>query len=408
MTPRHIVHVDMDAYFASVEQLDDPSLRGRPVIVGVGDRGVVSAASYEARAFGVRSAMPVVQARRLCPQGVFLPGRYARYSELSRLVMAVLAGFSPLVEQASIDEAYLDMTGSGMLFGEPEDFGAAIRREVRAATGLACSVGVAPVKFLAKIASDHGKPDGLTILREADVPGFLAVLPVGRIPGVGRRTREALSLLGVATAGDLLAHPPEFWERRLGKAGPELYDRARGIDPSPVRTSREIKSVSAENTFESDMASRQALAVWLMHQAERVGRQLRAKKLMGRTLTLKLKYSDFKQITRSKTLPAPTDCDEVIFATARALLEEAPLDRPVRLVGVGVSGFGEAPVRLGLWHDPAGQAAGERPRRLDTAIDAIRDRFGRDAIRRGRLFGFARSWRQDSGKGGGAKGGKDG
>lgn len=401
MTARHIVHVDMDAYFASVEQLDDPSLKGRPVIVGVGDRGVVSAASYEARAFGVRSAMPVVQARRLCPQGVFLPGRHARYAELSRSIMACLGRFSPLVEPASIDEAYVDMTGSATLFGGPQDFGMAMKREVFSATGLACSVGVAPVKFLAKIASDFHKPDGLTVIGEGDVQGFLAVLPVEKIPGVGRRTREALALLGVKTAGDMLAHPREFWERRLGKHGPELYDRARGIDPSPVRISREVKSISAENTFDADVSSRETLAVWLLHQAERVGRQLRTKGLAGRTVTLKLKYSDFKQITRSKTLAAPTDCDETIFSMARALLDAVPLSRPVRLVGLGVSGFAAVQIRPDLWHDPQAPGREDRPRRLDGAIDAIRDRFGRDAIRRGRLFGFARGFKQDTGKGGG-------
>jgi len=404
MTSGHIVHVDMDAYFASVEQLDDPSLRGRPVIVGVGDRGVVSAASYEARAFGVRSAMPVVQARRLCPQGVFVPGRYARYAELSRIIMACLGRFSPLVEPASIDEAYVDMTGSATLFGGPEDYGMAMKREVRSATGLSCSVGVAPVKFLAKIASDFRKPDGLTVIRETDVQGFLEVLPVEKIPGVGRRTREALALLGVRTAGDMLVHPREFWERRLGKHGPELYDKARGIDPSPVRLSREVKSISAENTFEADVSSREALAVWLLHQSERVGRQLRKKGLLGRTVTLKLKYSDFTQITRSKTLAEPTDCDETIFAAARALLDGVPLGRPARLVGVGVSGFGAVQVRPDLWHDPRDSAVRARPRRLDAAIDAIRDRFGRDAIRRGRLFGFGKAWRDDADKGGGGAG----
>ncbi len=401
MTARHIVHVDMDAYFASVEQLDDPSLKGRPVIVGVGDRGVVSAASYEARAFGVRSAMPVVQARRLCPQGVFLPGRHARYAELSRSIMACLGRFSPLVEPASIDEAYVDMTGSATLFGGPQDFGMAMKREVLSATGLACSVGVAPVKFLAKIASDFHKPDGLTVIGEGDVQGFLAVLPVEKIPGVGRRTREALALLGVKTAGDMLAHPREFWERRLGKHGPELYDRARGIDPSPVRISREVKSISAENTFDADVSSRETLAVWLLHQAERVGRQLRTKGLAGRTVTLKLKYSDFKQITRSKTLAAPTDCDETIFFMARELLDAVSLSRPVRLVGLGVSGFAAVQIRPDLWHDPQAPGREDRPRRLDGAIDAIRDRFGRDAIRRGRLFGFTRGFKQDTGKGGG-------
>jgi DNA polymerase-4 len=386
MTTRHIAHVDMDAYFASVEQLDDPALRGRPVIIGVSDRGVVSAASYEARAFGVRSAMPVVQARRLCPGGVFLPGRYARYKELSGVVMACLAGFSPLVEPASIDEAYVDMTGSETLFGGPQRFGARMREAVFEATGLSCSVGVAPVKFLAKIASDFRKPGGLTVVSEGEVAAFLAVLPVGRIPGVGRRTLEALTLLGIRTAGDMLAHPPEFFARRLGAAGLDLYDRARGVDPSPVSSGRQVKSVSAENTFERDVASREVLAAWLLRQAERVGRELRRKGRRGRTVTLKLKYADFRQITRSKTLPEPTDCDETIFAVARGLLDAVPLDRPARLVGVGVCGFHAGQVRLSLWHDPAGAGPDRRSRRLDGAIDAIRDRFGREAIVRGRLF----------------------
>ncbi|WP_442877374.1 DNA polymerase IV, partial [Desulfolutivibrio sp.] len=388
--------------------LHSPKLKESRLIeqhqIGVGDRGVVSAASYEARAFGVRSAMPVVQARRLCPTGVFVPGRHARYAELSRAIMACLGQFSPLVEPASIDEAYVDMTGSATLFGGPQDFGMAMKRAVLSATGLPCSVGVAPVKFLAKIASDFHKPDGLTVVREEDVPAFLAVLPVEKIPGVGRRTREALALLGVRTAGDMLAHPREFWERRLGKHGPELYDKALGIDPSPVRLSREVKSISAENTFDADVSSREALAVWLLHQSERVGRQLRTKGLVGRTVTLKLKYSDFKQITRAKTLTVPTDCDETIFEAARALLDDVPLARPARLVGVGVSGFGAAPVRLDLWHDANAPDVPARPRRLDSAIDAIRDRFGRDAIRRGRLFGFGGTRRRDTGKDGGGAG----
>ncbi|QLA15144.1 DNA polymerase IV [Desulfolutivibrio sulfoxidireducens] len=386
MTTRHIAHVDMDAYFASVEQLDDPSLRGRPVIIGVSDRGVVSAASYEARAFGVRSAMPVVQARRLCPEGVFLPGRYARYKELSRAIMACLAEFSPLVEPASIDEAYVDMTGARTLFGDPHRFGTRMREAVFEATGLSCSVGVAPVRFLAKIASDYHKPGGLTVVTREDMAAFLAVLPVGKIPGVGRRTLEALDLLGIRTAGDMLAHSPEFLARRLGASGLDLYDKARGIDPSPVVTGREAKSVSAENTLDKDSASREVLAVWLLRQAERVGRELRRKGLGGRTVTLKLKYSDFRQITRSKTLPEPTDCDETIFGVARELLSAVPLDRPARLVGVGVSGFHAVPRRLSLWHDPAVAGEARRTRGLDRAIDAIRDRFGREAILRGRLF----------------------
>jgi DNA polymerase-4 len=236
---------------------------------------VVSAASYEARAFGVRSAMPVVQARRLCPGGVFLPGRYARYKELSGVVMACLAGFSPLVEPASIDEAYVDMTGSETLFGGPQRFGARMREAVFEATGLSCSVGVAPVKFLAKIASDFRKPGGLTVVSEGEVAAFLAVLPVGRIPGVGRRTLEALTLLGIRTAGDMLVHPPEFFGRRLGAAAWTSSTGPGGWIHSPVSSGRQVKSVSAENTFERDVASRGSWPPGSCPGPRRVGRELR-------------------------------------------------------------------------------------------------------------------------------------
>ncbi len=383
---RLILHVDMDAFFAAVEQLDHPELRGKPVIVGGGDRGVVSACSYEARAYGVRSAMPIGQARRLCPHGCFVPGSRGRYSEISRQVMAVLEGFSPLVEQASIDEAYLDISGQERLFGPPEALGARLKAEVKAATGLNCSVGIAPVKFLAKIASDYRKPDGLFILRPEEVHGFLQTLPVVRIPGVGGKAGSRLAELGVHTAGDVLRYPESFWLRRFGKWGAMLHERAQGIDPREVETDYEAKSESAENTFRQDTDDREELKRWLLRQAEEVGRRLRRDGHKGRTVTLKLKFQDFTSITRSKTLSAPTCATRVLFATAAALLDAEPLPRKLRLIGLGVSNFGSGPVRLSLL--PEQGVLQEDP--LDKALDAIREKHGRESLVRGRVFGFGK------------------
>ncbi|EHJ48661.1 DNA-directed DNA polymerase [Solidesulfovibrio carbinoliphilus subsp. oakridgensis] len=395
-----ILHLDMDAFFASVEQLDDPSLRGKPVIIGQDLRGVVSAASYEARVYGVRSAMPVAEARRRCPHGVFLSGNRRRYSEVSRIVMATLENVSPLVEPASIDEAYVDVTGTETLFGPPEALGRRVKQMVREATGLPCSVGIAPVKFIAKIASDYDKPDGLTVVSEADVPVFLADLPVGKIPGVGRRAEASLSRLGIRRVGDILAYPPEFLERHCGKWGLDLYAKAHGRGSTTVAVAREAKSVSAENTFDTDTADRERLASWLLHQSERIGRELRQDGLAGRTITLKLKFNDFRQITRSRTLPEPIDSDGAIFAAATALLDAEPLPRPVRLIGVGVSNFGREPRQLGLFENPDRQRE-VQARKIDTALDAIRGKFGRAAIVRGRLFDFERKRKERKGGGDG-------
>jgi DNA polymerase-4 len=382
-----ILHLDMDAFFASVEQHDDPSLAGKPVIIGRDLRGVVSAASYEARKFGVRSAMPVAEARRRCPQGVFLPGNRHRYAEVSRQVMATLENISPLVEPASIDEAYVDITGTETLFGPPEALGRRIKQMIRESTGLSCSVGIAPVKFIAKIASDYDKPDGLTIVSEADVPIFLADLPIGKIPGVGKRAEATLSRLGIRVVGDMLAYPPEFFERHGGKWGLDLYEKAHGRGSATVITSREAKSVSAENTFDVDTANREILTSWLLFQSERVGRELRRDELCGRTVILKIKFNDFKQITRSRTLPEATDSDAVIFSTVVSLLNAETLHRPVRLLGVGVSHFGREPRQLMLFDDPDQQLR-RHAGKIDATLDAIRGKFGRSAIVRGRLFDF--------------------
>lgn len=384
-----ILHIDMDAFFASVEQLDHPEYRGKPLAVGgTSDRSVVSAASYEARKYGVRSAMSVVKARRLCPDILLVPGRMGRYKEISGQVMAVLREFSPTVEQASVDEAYLDATGLERLFGPIDEVGQRIKARVRETTGLTCSVGAAPVRFLAKIASDVNKPDGMYIIRPDEVADFLRTLPVGRIPGVGAKLAETLRTMGARTCADILARPREYWERRIGKYGGVLHDRARGIDPGGVTPTSEAKSSSAENTFAEDTSDRAVLTRWLLAQAERVGADLRGHGYKGRTVTLKVKYADFTQITRSRSLEARTDSTALIFETARALLDQLELRRAVRLIGVGVSGFEPRPRQLSLLEASPREA--EATSGIDLAVDAVRRRFGSRAVTRVDLLDLRR------------------
>lgn len=384
---RWILHLDMDAFFASVEQLDNPELKGKAVIIGGAERGVVSTASYEARRFGVHSAMPMFQARKLCPHAVFIRGRMDRYIEKSREVMAVLSDYSPLVEQASVDEAYLDAGGLEHVFGSALDMAQALQQDIRERSGLSCSVGLAPVKFLAKIASDMRKPAGLTVLAHADVPAFLATLPLKKIPGVGPQMLDKLTLLGVRVAGDVQRFPRAFWVERFGKAGEMLADRASGIDPRPVEPYTEPKSESAENTFSEDTLDREILSGWLLRQAERVGAGLRRQGYAGRTVTLKMKFADFTQRTRSRTLPEPTNLTRTIYETALALLDENRPERPLRLIGVGVSQFakGGAGGQLSLLPDP-GEKEKEKQAALDAVLDSLRDKFGKTAVVRGKLF----------------------
>ncbi len=385
---KRILHLDMDAFFASVEQADNPELRGKPVIIGGQERGVVSTCSYEARKFGVHSAMPSAEARRLCPQGIFVHGHMHRYKEVSEQIMAILQDFSPLVEQASVDEAYLDVTGTERLFGPPPQLAAAIKQAIREQTQLTCSIGMAPVKFLAKIASDYRKPDGLFILEPADVPDFLKTLPVGKIPGVGKRGLEKLRELNIVYAADIQRFSREFWVQQCGKWGEVLYARGHGQGSDEIATEYEAKSESAENTFEKDTADREQLCRWLLLQSERVGSNLRHMGSEGRTITLKVKFSDFKQITRSKTLRHRTNNTQRIFQTACELLQALDLNKPVRLIGVGVSNFEAKPRQLSLFDDAS--ETDEKLDKLDAALDDIRDKFGKDSLIRGRLFGFKR------------------
>lgn len=383
---RCIIHLDLDAFYASVEQLDDPSLRGQPVIVGgTGRRGVVAAASYEARRFGVHSAMPTARARRLCPHGVFLRPRFERYEELSHRVFDIYRRYTPLVEPLSLDEAFLDVTASRALHGSGRDIALAVKQAVRAGTGLTVSAGVAEVKMAAKIASDLGKPDGLTVVEEGTVAAFLAPLPVRRLWGVGPVTGAALRRLGIATIGELARFPEAVLVEKLGTQGRHLIALAKGDDPRPVVTDEAARSIGAEDTFEEDLQGLEALWPRLLDQIERVARRLRAAGARGRTVVLKLKYADFTLVSRRCTLPEPTDDAAAIAGAVRRDLSRADLTRPVRLTGVSVSGFeGEAPEasgQLGLFQ-PRHERRGEKRRdRLNAALDVIADRHGDGAVR---------------------------
>jgi DNA polymerase-4 len=384
-TPRTILHLDLDAFYASVEQLDDPTLRGRPVIVGgPSRRGVVCAASYEARRFGVRSAMPTARARRLCPDGVFLPPRFERYGALSDRVFGIYRRYTPLVEPLSLDEAFLDVTASRALHGGGPDIARALKRAVREECGLAVSAGVADVKLAAKIATDLGKPDGLVVVPPGGTAAFLAPLPVTRLWGVGEVTEEALRRIGVATIGDLARTPEAALAPAVGASHARaLRALAGGDDPREVVPDEAAKSIGAEDTFGDDLVGRGALEPELLAQAERVGRRLRAAGLAGHVVTLKVKYADFSLVTRRTTLERPTDDGRAVFEAARALLERVDLARPVRLTGVQVSGFaGEAERSqldlFGAAPPPPPEEA--RRRALNAARDALADRFGEGAV----------------------------
>ena len=382
MDQRTIIHLDLDAFYASVEALDDPSLRGKPVVVG-GDarRGVVCSASYEARAFGVRAAMPTSRAHRMCPTAVFRPPRFERYGELSEQVMSVFERYTPLCEPLSLDEAFLDVTASRALHGTGRAIAVAIRGAVRAETGLTVSAGIAEVKFAAKIASDLGKPDGLVEVPAGGVREFLAPLPIGRLWGVGQVTERELHTLGLRTIGDLARYPADDLVRRFGSHGEFLATLARGEDVREVVPHDPARSVGAEETFEDDLRGREALAAHLLQQSHRVARRLRHTGVLGRVVTLKVKYADFELITRRCTLPRPTDDGREIYATVLAQLERTDLGRQVRLTGVAVSGLTDEPMarQTDLFEAAREREMGRR-RALNTALDAIAERFGEEAV----------------------------
>jgi DNA polymerase-4 len=376
--PRIIIHVDMDAFYASVEQRDRPELFGRPVIVGADPRGrgVVSAASYEARRFGVHSAMPIGRAARLCPSAVFLPVDMEKYARVSREIMAVLADYTPLVEPLSIDEAFLDVTASRGLLGDGAAIARSIKSRIRTETRLTASVGVASNKFVAKVASDLRKPDGLVVVEPGMEAVFLSPLPVSRLWGVGRVTGARLEAMRIRTIGQLAAMPEHLLRPRFGRGAALLLALARGLDDRPVEPETAPKSMGAEETFERDHRDRERLEVTLRAQAERVARELRAQGYAGRSVTLKLRFADFTTLTRTHT-GGPTQDGLRIYREAATLLARVPLDRPVRLIGLSVSGLGPAGAgQLSLLEPDAA-----RRERLARAVDRLVERFGERSIR---------------------------
>jgi DNA polymerase-4 len=377
----HILHVDMDAFYASVELRDRPDLAGQPVVVGgLGARSVVLSATYEARAFGVRSAMPVGRARRLCPQGVFIPPRHGLYGEVSKEVMAIFRAVTPEVEPLSLDEAFLDVAGALRRLGPPARIAELIRAQVREQQGITCSVGVAPCKFVAKIASAHCKPDGLLVVPAAGLLGFLHPLPASVLWGVGDRAEEVLARLGLRTVGDIAHVPLATLQRELGAAGEHLWSLAWGRDERTVVPRREEKSVGAEETFPADIDDPEVIRRELLRLSGRTARALRAAGCVARTISVKLRLASFKTITRSRTLAEPTDVAREIYTTACALYEGSGLDSRARLRLVGVRAAGLRPAQAATRQ----LAFGDRPagwREAERAVDQIARRFGADAVR---------------------------
>ncbi len=382
MPVRAILHIDMDAFYAAVEVLDDPSLRGKPVIVGgtPEGRGVVTAASYEARAYGVRSAMSAARAVKLCPDGIFLRGRMKRYVAISRRIRAIFLDYTPLVEPLSIDEAFLDVTGCRRLFGSGPRIGRAIKAQIAGEIGLTASVGVAKNKFLAKLASDLDKPDGFVVVPD-DVPAFLAPLPVSRIWGVGKKTEAVLARAGIRTIGALQAIDRDALIKRFGDHAGHLHDLAYGRDERSVVTSYGAKSIGHETTFSEDIADGDRLRDRLDRLAGQVARRLRRHGRLARTVSLKARYADFSTVSRSLTLPEATDSTALIRDTARQLLLEklGRRGRALRLIGVSVSNLchpDDGPRELFPDTDVA------RDRQLDQVMDRVNEKFG-DLLRRG-------------------------
>src|ERR1035437_214564 len=386
-----ILHVDMDAFYALASLLSRPELKGTPVIIaGGGNRGVVLSATYEARAFGVASAMPIARARRLCPQATVVAPDYARYERISAALMAVFASVTPIVEPLSLDEAFLDVSGARRRLGSPRQIAQRIRDTIADEQGITCSVGVATPKFIAKLASGLAKPDGLLVVPEAEVVGFLHQLPVGALWGVGDRTEEALQRLGLHTVADIANTSVDTLRRALGdNAGPALHALAWGRDSRPVMPTRRERSIGADETFSFDVDDPAYIHRELLKLSDRTAARVRAAGMVGRTISIKVRFSDFTTITRSKTLRDPTDVSRDIYATARALFDGLGLQRArLRLVGVRVEGLldsDQAPIQ-GLLDEPE-----HGWRDADRAVDQASARFGAGAVRPASLVEGERS-----------------
>ena len=382
---RQILHIDLDAFFISVEKVLNQELKGKPAVVGghIESRGVVSCASYEARKYGLHAGMPIATAKRLCPQAVFLPGHFSAYLEYSSKFMEILADFSPDLEPGGLDEAFLDLTGFESLYGPVRETAIRIKNRIKEELGITASIGIAPCKVVAKIASDFDKPDGLTEVLPGKEKGFLAPLPVKDMPGVGKKTQNLLKKFGITTIGQLAELPPSFMKENLGIYGETLLRHANGIDEKEVKQRGQVKSISRETTLTQDTLDEKLLKATLRHLAEKVGADLRSKGKQARCVTLKLRHSDFETITRSQTQKTSTDIDQVIFDAGIRLMEKALKRRrqPVRLIGIGVSNLVEMASQLDLLDNSTQKLA-----HLDRAMDQIRSKYGFEAIKTGQIL----------------------
>ncbi len=370
----------MDAYYASVEERDNPSLRGKPVIVGgsADRRGVVSAANYEARKFGVHSALPMVTALRRCPNAVVLPTRMSHYADISKQIRAIFHRFTPIVEPLSLDEAFLDVDGCEQLFGTPLEIAVAVKQAILDETQLVASVGVAPNKFLAKISSDLNKPDGLVVVDPNRITEFLDPLPISRLWGIGKVSEKALRTVGIETVGQVRQLSEKTLTDKFGEVGTRVWNLAHGIDNRRVVPDREAKSISHETTFAVDVADRDHLRAWLMELVDQVAERLRRNDLRARTVNLKLRYSNFETLTRSRSFGEPVNSTTRIWEAARELLDRCPETRPIRLIGVGVSNIGrKGAAQQSLFGEDKQES------KLDSVADSIRAKFGRSALKRG-------------------------
>ncbi len=381
---RVIVHIDMDAFFASVEQRDNPSLKGKPVIVGADPkggrgRGVVSTCSYEARPFGVRSALPISTAYKLCPHAVFLPVDFAKYRQASEKIFAILNNFTPEIEPISIDEAFLDITGSFHFHKTPYETAWAIKAEIKKKVGLIASIGIAPVKMVAKIASDLSKPDGLLEITEEKVLDFLWPLPIQKLWGVGPKTQVQLNQMGIKTIGDLAQIPEEGVYKKFGESGQHLFRLSHGIDPREVQTTEEVKSVSHEHTFDADEADPNVIYKVMLVLSEKVSRRLRKSELSGKTLSLKIRLKGFKTYSRAFTFDQRTNHADAIYTKAKELFTTFyKRGMQIRLIGVRMTNFNSPYVQENLFEDGRRQ----KVEKIHHVMDTIKDRFGESAIHR--------------------------
>jgi len=381
-----ILHIDMDAFFAAIEQRDNPDLKNKPVIIsGNSKRSVVATASYEARKFGIGSAMPVFKAKQLCDHLEIVPGNQKKYQAESKKIMKIISHFSPLMEQVSIDEAYLDITGCKRLFGSFKDIALSIKEEIYNQLALTCSIGIAPIKFLSKIASDMNKPDGLTIIEPSRVKAFIFSLPIQKVPGIGKNSMKSMQLLQIKTLGDIKKYSLLVLTQKFGKMGKRLLELSNGIDKSRVETNYIRKSISSETTLLKDITDFQTIKKIILERSQIVGKTLRKKELVSKNVFIKIKFSDFSQITRSRKLNSLICSSSAIFNEALFLYKKVKLKKKIRLIGVGVTALQDknTPVQMLLIQDPDNH--NKQWESVDSAVDSISEKFGMDIINKASL-----------------------